>query len=97
MRTNNRLKTILIEVKIQEIMPLFCKQCNGRRVPIFQAEEKTSFWLCEKCENFVDSEDVIIREWTKAEKDEMNSKLEEFEKSTASIPEEKMVRRKGVN
>lgn len=97
MRRNNQLKTILIEVKIWEIMPLFCKQCNGRRCPIFQEAEKTSFWLCEKCENFADSEDNIIREWTKAEKEEANSKLEEFEKSTASIPEEKMVRRKGVN
>jgi len=97
MRTNNELKTILIEVKIQKIMPLFCKQCNERRYPIFQVEEKTSFWLCEKCENFVDAEDVIIREWTKEEKDKQNSKLEEFEKSTASIPKESMSRRKGVN
>jgi hypothetical protein len=91
------LKTILIEVKIQKIMPLFCKQCNERRYPIFQTEEKTSFWLCEKCENFVDAEDVIIREWTKEEKDKQKSKLKEFEKSTASIPKEGMVRRKGVN
>ena len=97
MGTSNGLKTILIEVKIQKNMPLFCKQCNERRYPVFQTEEKTSFWLCEKCENFVDVKDVIVREWTKEEKDKQKSKLEEFEKSTASIPEESMSRRKGVN
>jgi hypothetical protein len=54
-------------------------------------------WLCETCENFVDADDEIIRELTKSEKDEMQVKLEEFEKSTASLSEEKMSRRKGVN
>jgi len=78
-------------------MPLFCKQCNGRRLPIFQYAEKLSLWLCKTCENFVDSNDMIIREFTKTEKDEMNVKLEEFEKSIESITTEKMTRRKGVN
>ena len=54
-------------------------------------------WLCEKCENFVDSDDVIIREQTKSEKDEINAKLETFKTSTASTSGEKRVRRKGVN
>ena len=78
-------------------MPLFCKQCNGRRLPIFQYAEKLTLWLCETCENFVDPDDVIIRELTKSEKDEINTKLVEFEKSTASLSAEKMTRRKGVN
>ena len=78
-------------------MPLFCKQCNGRRLPIFQYTENLSLWVCETCENFVDSNDVIIRELTKTEKDEMNVKLEEFKKSIESITSEKMTRRKGVN
>lgn len=78
-------------------MPLFCKQCNARRLPIFQSTEKITLWLCEKCENFVDSDDVIIREQTKSEKDEINAKLETFKTSTASTSGEKRVRRKGVN
>ena len=78
-------------------MPLFCKQCNGRRLPIFQYTEKLTLWLCETCENFVDAEDVIVREFRKSEKDEINAKLVEFEKSTASLSAEKMTRRKGVN
>ncbi|MGH1567470.1 MAG: hypothetical protein ACRBB5_08675 [Nitrosopumilus sp.] len=78
-------------------MPLFCKQCNERRFPIFQPTEKITLWLCEKCENFVDPDNLIIRELTKSEKDEMNSKLEDFRKSTESTSGEKRIRRKGVN
>lgn len=78
-------------------MPLFCIQCNGRRLPIFQYTEKLSLWLCKTCENFVDSNDEIIREFTQSEKDEMNTKLEEFGKSIESITSEKLTRRKGVN
>ena len=77
-------------------MTLFCKQCNGRRLPIFQKIEKITFWHCEKCENFADGEDVIIREVTKAEKDEMNTRLEDFKKNVV-LTGEKMSRRKGVN
>ena len=78
-------------------MPLFCKQCDNRRLPIFQQDEKITFWLCEKCENFVDQEDLIIRELTASEKHEMDTKLENFKKSTESTPGEKLTRRKGVN
>jgi len=53
-------------------------------------------WLCEKCENFVDPQDIIIRELTKSEKDEMNAKLENF-KNSVVLTGEKMTRRKGVN
>ena len=77
-------------------MPLFCKQCQSRRLPIFQTTEKITFWLCEKCENFVDANDEIIRELTKGEKDEMNAKLEDF-KNNVVLTGEKMKRRKGVN
>ena len=59
-------------------MPLFCKQCNDRRLPIVQEDKKLTLWLCEKCENYVDMQDVIIRERTKAEKDEADAKLEYF-------------------
>ena len=78
-------------------MPLFCKQCKDRRLPVFQPEEKIVLWLCEKCGNFVDQEDQIIRELTKAERDEMDAKLEDFRKSTESLSGEKRERRKGVN
>ena len=78
-------------------MPLFCKQCNDRRFPIVQNEDKKTLWLCETCENFVDPDDVIVRELTESEKNETKAKLEEFEKSTANISTEKMSRRKGVN
>ena len=78
-------------------MPLFCKQCNERRLPIFQETEKKTFWHCEKCGNFVDAENMIIREVTEAEKNEMNAKLKEFEKKTESLPGESLSRRKGVN
>ena len=77
-------------------MPLFCKQCNNRRMPIFQKAENISLWLCEKCKNFVDAEDVIIREQTKEEIEDAKKKAEEFEK-TSNFPKEKLVRRKGVN
>ena len=43
-------------------MPLFCKQCNNRRLPRWMTAEKMTFWICETCKNFVDAEDVIIRE-----------------------------------
>ena len=77
-------------------MPLFCKQCKGRRLPIFQTTEKITLWLCEKCENFADPQDVIIREWTQSEKDETNTKLADFKKNVV-LTGEKMTRRKGVN
>jgi len=77
-------------------MPLFCKQCNDRRLPIVHAKDKPPLWLCEKCENFVDAKDMIIRELTKLEKEEMNAKLEDFKKNVV-LTGEKMRRRKGVN
>ena len=77
-------------------MTLFCKQCNERRYPIVQQKDKAPLWLCEKCENFADGVDVIIRELTKEEKDEMNKKLEDF-KDNVTLTGEKLRRRKGVN
>ena len=84
-------------VKLEKAMPLFCKQCNDRRLPVFQSEDKIALWLCNKCENYVDQDDQIIRELTKEEKDEMNAKLDEFRESTKLLPGEKRERRKGVN
>ena len=78
-------------------MTLFCKQCNGRRVPIFQRTENTSFWLCENCKNFADADDNILRELTELEKIEMKKELEDFKKDNSKFSKEKMVRRKGVN
>ena len=77
-------------------MPLFCKQCNNRRLPICQEEENRSLWLCEKCKNFVDAEDYIVREQTDEERAEEKRKDDEFEK-TSNFTKEKLVRRKGVN
>ena len=77
-------------------MTLFCKQCNERRVPIVFAKDKAPLWLCEKCENFTDIDDEIIREITKEEKDEMKAKLDNFQKDFVSTGEKKS-RRKGVN
>ncbi|MCV0430333.1 hypothetical protein [Nitrosopumilus sp.] len=77
-------------------MTLFCKQCNERRLPIVFAKDKPPLWLCDKCENFADGEDNIVRELTKEEKDEMKKKLDDFEKNTV-LTGEKLSRRKGVN
>ena len=77
-------------------MTLFCKQCNERRFPIVQQKDKPPLWLCEKCENFADPQDVIVREWTQSEKDETNTKLADFKKNVV-LTGEKMTRRKGVN
>jgi hypothetical protein len=77
-------------------MPLFCKQCNERRLPIFQRTENITLWLCEKCNNYVDPKDIIIRERTKSEKDEADAKIDNFKK-TVVLTGEKMKRRKGVN
>ena len=77
-------------------MPLFCKQCEGRRYPIVVSEGEKAMWLCEKCNNFADMDDVIIREQTEKEREETKRKLQEFENTT--IPQgEKLTRRKGVN
>lgn len=77
-------------------MSLFCKQCNSRRLPERHEAEKQTMWLCKKCENFVDMEDIIIREQTDEERQEVKRRLEEFEK-TINFQDEKMIRRKGVN
>ena len=77
-------------------MPLFCKQCESRRLPVILSLGEQTMWLCEKCNNFVDMEDFIIRERTDEEKQNSERKLEEFENTT--IPKgEKLSRRKGVN
>jgi len=57
-------------------MPLFCKQCESRRLPVMLSAGEKTMWLCEKCKNFVDMEDFIIRE--------SKRKLEEFEEYEAS-------------
>jgi ribosomal protein L37AE/L43A len=77
-------------------MTLFCKQCNERRLPIVFAKDKAPLWICEKCGNFADGEDTIIREVTKEEKEDMKKKLEDFENNT-KLNGEKLKRRKGVN
>lgn len=53
-------------------------------------------WLCEKCKNFADMDDFIIREQTEAEIQKNIRKSEEFE-NTIIAQGEKLVRRKGVN
>jgi hypothetical protein len=65
-------------------MPLFCKQCKSRRLPVILSAGEKAMWLCEKCKNFVDMEDFIIREQTEEERQESKRKLEEFEEYEAS-------------
>jgi hypothetical protein len=77
-------------------MTLFCKQCNERRLPIVFAKDKAPLWLCNKCGNFADGEDVIIREITKEEKEDIKKKEDDFENNT-ELNGEKLKRRKGVN
>ena len=59
--------SVQIEVRIWKIMPLSCKECNGRRFPIMFSDQRDALWLCEKCKNFVNIKDEFVREWTKEE------------------------------
>ena len=77
-------------------MPLFCKQCESRRFPVILSVGENTMWLCEKCHNFVDMEDFIIREQTDEERQKAKRKIDEFENTMISQGE-KLVRRKGVN
>ena len=74
---------IQIEVEIQKIMPLLCKDCNGRRFPIAFPDQRDALWLCEKCKNFVNSEDFIVRE---AKLNECEDSQEDYKKWVKSIP-----------
>ena len=77
-------------------MALFCKQCENRRLPVILSAGEQTLWLCEKCNNFADMEDIIIRERTDEERQKSERMLEEFRNTT--IPNgEKLSRRKGVN
>ncbi len=89
--------SVQIEVQIQKIMPLLCKQCNGRRFPIAFTEERDALWLCEKCKNFVNIKDEIIREWTEQEIEENKLKLEDFNKNITKEKTPEIKRRSGVN
>ncbi|MDH3361042.1 MAG: hypothetical protein OEL56_02550 [Nitrosopumilus sp.] len=77
-------------------MTLFCKQCDGRRLPKYIQAEKNTLWLCEKCKNFTDINDIIIREQTDEERETVKRKDKEFEEST-NFPKANLNRRKGVN
>ena len=78
-------------------MPLFCKQCDERRYPIYQEGESVTLWLCEKCENYVDNDDAIVREQTDEEKRKRSDNFKEVRKFAESDSGEKLSRRKGVN
>ncbi len=77
-------------------MPLYCKQCEERRYPQYSVDDKGTLWLCNKCQNYTDAEDMIIREQTQEERDGIKAKSEEFER-TSRFSGEKLSRRKGVN
>jgi len=77
-------------------MTLFCKQCDSRRLPKYFEAEKNTLWLCVKCKNFTDIDDIIIREQTDDERETVKRKEKEFEEST-NFPKAKLNRRKGVN
>jgi len=76
---------------------LFCKECNGRRLPIAFPEERDALWLCEKCKNFVNIKDEIIREWTDKEIEENKVKLENFNNDVTIEKTPEIKRRSGVN
>ena len=78
-------------------MPLFCKECNGRRLPIAFPEERDALWLCEKCKNFVNIKDEFIREWTEKEMEENKLKLENFNNGVTTEKTSEIKRRSGVN
>ena len=89
--------SVQIEVQIQKIMPLLCKECDGRRFPIMFPEQRDALWLCEKCKNFVDIKDEFVREWTKEEIEENQQKLENFQKDVTTEKTPEIKRRSGVN
>ena len=78
-------------------MPLLCKECNGRRLPIAFPEERDALWLCEKCKNFVNIKDEFIREWTEKEMEESKLKLENFNNDVTVKKTPEVKRRSGVN
>jgi hypothetical protein len=78
-------------------MPLLCKECNGRRLPIAFPEERDALWLCEKCKNFVNIKDEFIREWTEKEIEENRLKLENFTNDVTAEKTPEIKRRSGVN
>ena len=78
-------------------MPLLCKECNGRRLPIAFPEERDALWLCEKCKNFVNIKDEFIREWTEKEIEENRLKLENFNNDVTVKETPEVKRRSGVN
>ena len=82
---------------VNKIMPLLCKECNGRRFPIAFPEERDALWLCEKCKNFVNIKDEFIREWTKKEIEENRLKLENFTNDVTAEKTPEIKRRSGVN
>ncbi len=82
---------------VNKIMPLLCKECNGRRFPIAFPEERDALWLCEKCKNFVNIKDEFIREWTEKEIEENRLKLENFTNDVTAEKTPEIKRRSGVN
>ena len=78
-------------------MPLLCKECDGRRLPIAFPEERDALWLCEKCKNFVNIKDEFIREWTEKEMEESKLKLENFNNDVTVKKTPEIKRRSGVN
>ena len=82
---------------VNKIMPLLCKECNGRRFPIAFPEERDALWLCEKCKNFVNIKDEFIREWTEKEIEENRLKLENFTNDVTTEKTPEIKRRSGVN
>ena len=84
-------------MQIDKIMPLLCKECNGRRFPIAFPEERDALWLCEKCKNFVNIKDEFIREWTEKEIEENRLKLKNFNSDVTTEKTPEIKRRSGVN
>ena len=84
-------------MQIDKIMPLLCKECNGRRFPIAFPGERDALWLCEKCKNFTDIKDEFVRDWTEKEMEENKVKLDNFSKGVTAEKTPEIKRRSGVN
>jgi len=51
---------VQIEEKTKNSMSLFCKKCNGRRLPKWKKEENKTYWMCETCGDYADGDNNII-------------------------------------
>ena len=74
-------------MKLDKIMPLLCKECNGRRLPIAFPGERDALWLCEKCKNFTNITDEFVRDWSEKEIEEFRKDIEQRLENVSKLPD----------